>query len=621
MGIKDKIEFQTRKMITAYGGVGSIIESIEGALKVEPIEKWWFFHQDQHLQSQNQIEDDRLLKRLKYHFPNLKTLVKIPVNTKQWNFGFTDKYAFVSAKYFPEWMYCPKCHNFKRLGDWWEGWKNTLRDFSIEVIREQFVPPKCYICYAQAKEQKKKRKYYELEQVRFIMTSPGGNICDIPWDRWNTATKNVKEEDADSGKILLGVRCCEEQQLKYYTSTKFADLGGIRVECAKCGRMNTLAGIFGLRRKDPEEIGYFKPVIRTSNSVYYSQTISGIYLPVKSSEISNKDKVRIIELFKEDGLDINTIHKFFKKYTQEQIRGCLVENEGDVQYQKETEFRREEYDFLLKHKDSFQHEENHLLFEHTPLDGLEKFFQNLIKIKRLRVVTVQTSYTRQEPLDKDAYLQPEESLEIKRRYTSEWGRNTGYLTAIESFGEGIFLNLDSKKINEWYDLNWGDSDFSERIDAIQKNHKKREINTNPERFSNPRFTAKFILVHTLAHLLIKEFEFLVGYPATSLSERLYIDENDMQALLIYAVAGSEGSYGGLISQCTPEKMNQIVESALERAKDCPSDPICYYSEGQGVANLNLAACYSCALLPETSCEEFNSYLDRRLLIDKEFGYF
>ncbi|MBU1626094.1 DUF1998 domain-containing protein [bacterium] len=618
MGVKDKVEFQTRKMITAYGGVGSIIESIEGALIIEPIEKWLYFYKDQHCLPQNQIEDERLLKRLRYHFPNLKTLVKIPVNTRWMNFGFTNKDAFAGAKYFPEWMYCKRCKSFKRLNDWWKGWKNTLHGDSS--IGERFIPPKCYICYAQARKQKKRQKYYELEleQVRFIITSPSGDIRDIPWDRWSNATK---EGDTDSGKILLGERCCEDQQLKYSTSTKFADFAGITIKCANCGKRNTLAGIFGLRLKHPKESGYFKPVIRTSNSVYYSQTISGIYLPIKSSEISSQDKVKI-NSFQEKGLDLNAIHIFFEeKYTIDQIKSCLVENNEVAEYQTEAEFRREEYNFLLKHKGGFQHEENHLLFEHTPPGDLQKFFQNLIKVKRLRVVTVQTSYTRQEPLDRDAYLQDDESLEIKRKYTSEKGKGTEYLTAVENFGEGIFLDLDSKKANKWYDSNWEDSEFSKRIGSIQESHKKREFNTNPERFSNSKFTAKFILVHTLAHLLIKEFEFLVGYPAASLSERLYVDEDDMQALLIYAVAGSEGSYGGLISQCTPEKMNQIVNSALIRARDCASDPICYYSDGQGIANLNLAACYSCALLPETSCEEFNSYLDRRLLVDKRFGYF
>ena len=67
--------------------------------------------------------------------------------------------------------------------------------------------------------------------------------------------------------------------------------------------------------------------------------------------------------------------------------------------------------------------------------------------------------------------------------------------------------------------------------------------------------------------------------------------------------------------------NKILESALARAKDCASDPICYHSEGQGVGGLNFAACYSCSLLPETSCEEFNSYLDRALLIDERYGFY
>ncbi len=58
-----------------------------------------------------------------------------------------------------------------------------------------------------------------------------------------------------------------------------------------------------------------------------------------------------------------------------------------------------------------------------------------------------------------------------------------------------------------------------------------------------------------------------------------------------------------------------------RATDCATDPICYHTHGQGIANLNLSACFSCTLLPETSCEMFNCYLDRRILIDRDYGYF
>jgi hypothetical protein len=49
------------------------------------------------------------------------------------------------------------------------------------------------------------------------------------------------------------------------------------------------------------------------------------------------------------------------------------------------------------------------------------------------------------------------------------------------------------------------------------------------------------------------------------------------------------------------------------------------SSGQGRDSLNLAACYSCGLLPETSCEEFNVFLDRGTVVgtfdNKELGFF
>lgn len=94
----------------------------------------------------------------------------------------------------------------------------------------------------------------------------------------------------------------------------------------------------------------------------------------------------------------------------------------------------------------------------------------------------------------------------------------------------------------------------------------------------------------------------------------------MNGVLIYTIAGSEGSYGGLTSLCDDNKIGKLIQSAMIRAKDCATDPICYHTSGQGVGYLNLSACFSCSLLPETSCEMFNSFLDRRVLIDNELGF-
>ena len=50
------------------------------------------------------------------------------------------------------------------------------------------------------------------------------------------------------------------------------------------------------------------------------------------------------------------------------------------------------------------------------------------------------------------------------------------------------------------------------------------------------------------------------------------------------------------------------------ALTCSNDPVCSLSQGQGRDSLNLSACYSCTLVPETSCEEFNVFLDRGTVI-------
>ena len=101
---------------------------------------------------------------------------------------------------------------------------------------------------------------------------------------------------------------------------------------------------------------------------------------------------------------------------------------------------------------------------------------------------------------------------------------------------------------------------------------------------------------------------------------------EMSAVLIYTAAGdTEGSMGGLVRQGQEDRLPDLIEKAIIRASWCSSDPVCLESTGQGPAGINRAACHSCSLLPETSCERMNLMLDRTLLVgtlDKpEIGFF
>jgi hypothetical protein len=88
----------------------------------------------------------------------------------------------------------------------------------------------------------------------------------------------------------------------------------------------------------------------------------------------------------------------------------------------------------------------------------------------------------------------------------------------------------------------------------------------------------------------------------------------MQGILIYTAAGdSEGTMGGLVRQGTPGNLEPSIMAAIKSSVWCSSDPVCIESGGQGTDSANLAACHSCALLPETSCEEGNRLLDRAMI--------
>ncbi len=89
----------------------------------------------------------------------------------------------------------------------------------------------------------------------------------------------------------------------------------------------------------------------------------------------------------------------------------------------------------------------------------------------------------------------------------------------------------------------------------------------------------------------------------------------MAGILIYTASGdSDGTLGGLVRQGRPDKLPHLIRKAIVAAQWCSSDPLCIESHGQGLDSLNLAACHACALLPETSCEEFNRLLDRGLVV-------
>jgi len=188
-----------------------------------------------------------------------------------------------------------------------------------------------------------------------------------------------------------------------------------------------------------------------------------------------------------------------------------------------------------------------------------------------------------------------------------------WLPAYVVRGEGIYIELDAAALMKWE----ARADVQARArridDAFRAARQSRGLQPRDLR---PRA----ILLHTTAHLLINELVFTCGYSSAALRERLYTSiepGREMAGALIYTAAGdSEGTMGGLVRMARPENLSTVFQAALARARWCSTDPVCMElgKAGQGPESCNLAACHGCALLPETSCEEFNRFLDRGLVI-------
>jgi len=231
-------------------------------------------------------------------------------------------------------------------------------------------------------------------------------------------------------------------------------------------------------------------------------------------------------------------------------------------------------------------------------DSLSGTIERVMLVKKLREVRVLESFSRITP--------PDASQPISRPPLSD--THSGWLPAIEVNGEGVFITLAKSALERWEKT----ERVVKRVSPINENYRARftEHGGLPDREITPRL----MLVHSLAHAFIDQWALDSGYPASALRERLYVDD-DMASFLIYtATSDSAGSLGGVIAEAEPDRLEASYRELASRTAWCSADPLCIESGPNGVDALNLAACHSCILLPESSCEEMNILLDRALLV-------
>jgi hypothetical protein len=393
-----------------------------------------------------------------------------------------------------------------------------------------------------------------------------------------------------------------------------------------------------------------KIALVTANNVYYANGFSSLFIPMHLAE--NKPK-ELIE-------SLNILEKKYSKYfertaiTREEywsskfvFNDFLIdndvnpENEGAFRIQLESEFLNiaNAIEISDKHEE-YRWQEYRCFSTHSKLPDVKinkglrfndiqlpneliNIFKKIQQVEELKVTNVQLDFTRVKPKERIVVNGEVKESSSGQNIFSIDSKELFTLPANESLGEGLFFEFSNEHIDKWISENTSnlESRFGKYFNEIP-NPNTQGLSSKMKIFNNKY---KHFLIHSFSHMMMRELEFSCGYPTASLKERLYISKKDsdnfMAGVLIYTAEGSEGSMGGLVSQGEPEKILEIIKKGLERTVNCSSDPLCWESDGQGIFDLNLSACFSCSLVAETACEEMNLGLDRRVLVDEEFGYF
>ena len=291
----------------------------------------------------------------------------------------------------------------------------------------------------------------------------------------------------------------------------------------------------------------------------------------------------------------------------------------------EAEYRRAEYDAFREGRGD----------SHTDLavevhDGSEygELVRTVVRrvslVRKLRETRALAGFTRILPPPTPDDVQGAGGVRAREAIQSlSLVRGLGWLPAIVVRGEGIFVEFRADALDRWLARGSAVRRIAPMVAAYNARRAERLL---PPRHLPPRF----VFLHSIAHVLIRQLAFDCGYGSASLRERIYcedrIDAEPMNGILIYTASGdSEGTMGGLVRQGEPGRLDVTLSEGLRTAGWCSSDPVCIESRGQGADNANLAACHGCILLSETSCEEGNRLLDRALLVgtlrDRSCGIF
>jgi Domain of unknown function (DUF1998) len=579
------------------------------------------------------IEEPRLLKVVQMHLgPRVQQLRPFPWQPKARAMSQEGSDLGVPARVFPQWMRCTGCDYLGPLPRF--GYENT----------HPFRPDLAAFSHERCPGHNGKIRRSPAVPARYLLACPDGHLDEFPYGLW---VHQGRECDA-----------APQPDLKLRDSNIGQGAGAI-VSCTRCGktrRMNEALGETGSDKLPPcrgrhPHLGAFDHscgndttlMMMGASNLWFAATQSIVVMPRTAQEdrfaLATKIRTELtpekITRYADNPEMLRDLLDTVVDLTyvgDDELAGAAAEALAPPESEEDRQERLRrwdpvellvpEWDYLQK-EILFDRQENSsgLMVTMMPRSPrLPRQISRVVAVNRMKQVNAFLGFTRIDDLERVGDLATR-LVKVTRHRWPTW------VPATEDRGEGVFLQLDEAAVATWETQIRTIPLWAAHRNAHRRNFARRFSDTAARIDPDDRLPApRYWLVHTLAHLLIRQMAMYCGYGAASLSERLYAwpattDRPAAAGLLICTTASdSEGTLGGLVALSDPERLQSIVRDALRRADRCSSDPVCAQRTPRDPEDfLHGAACHCCCFASETSCERANRFLDRRFLLTLPAG--
>ena len=466
------------------------------------------------------------------------------------------------------------------------------------------------------------RKKYPVVPVRFVQACVNGHISDVDWygfvhGQGDPCRRPLYLDEKGTGGDLseIDVRCeCGKSRALILLFERGANaLGRCR------GRRPWLGEHRDEPCRDAEgNPAYNKLLIRSASNAYFPQILSVISIPDEDEKL----QAAVGKIWEDFLQYVETPEDLTRERKKARVNAALEGYSDDIVW-REIDRRRgggaggeqkkikvAEIETLLSSAEEIGDDKLAGDFYARALkrppteSGLWKKIDRVVLVHRLREVIAQIGFTRFEPAMND--IDGELSLGVR---SAQLADEVKWLPAVENRGEGVFISFRADAISAW-----------RKRPEVQKREVELFEGFKLWRKRHPGTTAQFpgvayLMLHSLSHLLITTVALECGYSSSAIRERVYAGDAGYGILLYTGTPDSEGTLGGLVH--IGRRIEEHLRNAIELGRLCSNDPVCaQHSAKHALEEQYLlgAACHGCLLIAETSCERFNQYLDRSLVV-------